>query len=207
MTRIFNVCLLVASLFIFGSCRFVMLKMIGIHEPKDSVDRRKIDWLVEKNGMAAFPNYMVKYSCRLLWRKAANSDDEEPRTLYYYLQPLQVFIYNSSDGLIYHQANCQTGGFPNLKWNGYHAFSGLKKKKHLPDTNLVFNKERFNYTVLKPSPIHPGRYKIVVVWTTFMGRQSRRLVDFSKTIPALNPDMEFDLIFVNFDPLFSKVID
>ena len=190
--------LLFGSLFLLTSCQLILLPIVGISEPKEEVRYSKIERFIKNNGMSKSSNYILKDSSVLLWKSLKIANDESPKRIYNYMQPLQVFVYNDSDSLIYHQANCQTGGFPNLDWNKYGNFTNLKMKKYPADSVMIKTDEMRNYSVINQGGAIEKKYTIVLIWTTFMRRQARRLIDFSREIQAVNLD---NLIFSFFEKI------
>ena len=198
--------LLFGSLFLLTSCQLILLPIVGISEPKEEVRYSKIERFIKNNCMLKSSNYILKDSSVSLLKSLKIANDESPKRIYNYMQPLQVFVYNDSDSLIYHQANCQTGGFPNLDWNKYGNFTNLKMKKYPADSVMIKTDEMRNYSVINQGGAIEKKYTIVLIWTTFMRRQARRLIDFSREIQAVNLDIRVEVVYVNYDPLFSKVI-
>jgi len=99
-----------------------------------------------------------------------------------YIQPLQVLVYDSTGYLIWHRANCDIRGFPNLKWaSTFETF-----KHNLPSWTKIdssINVTEFT-NMLKPignsSKDLFKRYlgcMVIVGWSNFMGRQNRKFIE------------------------------
>ena len=85
--------LLFGSLFLLTSCRLILLPVVGISEPKKEVRYSKIERFIKNNGMSKSSNYILKDSSASLWKSLKIANDETPKKIYNYLQPLQVFVY------------------------------------------------------------------------------------------------------------------
>lgn len=105
-------------------------------------------------------------------------------TINNYMQPLQLFYYNPQGELISRFINCDAGGFPNLNWNRSGAFD--RSFPPLPSLtkldSLIGLKDQFTFshslTKSENKLNSDSNYIIVVYWNRFMGRQSKRLIEY-----------------------------
>lgn len=119
-----------------------------------------------------------------------NSSGKFSNSLYKTLnQPIQIFIFDSLMQLNYFIANCDIGGFPNLRWKkklndpiflSQHETSDLSLSGFLELYNLNqnsnCNSRMHNLT----------QNTIVIRWSYFMGRQNKRLFKCIKKTKWLN---------------------
>jgi len=122
-------------------------------------------------------------------------------------QPLQALYYYKTGNLISFQNNCYAGGFPNLNWKrngilrtfppGQQApidsiFTLDVQSKYL---NLLHQSEKF------PSPDYD--YIVIVYWSRFMGRQSKRFVHFVQENCKIARGQKVKILYVNTDNVFA----
>ncbi len=114
------------------------------------------------------------------------------------LQPLQLRIYKN-DTLIAFQANCNVGGFPNLKWERDGYFLKVPASYVSLKNAPVLSKE---FSVMKHTFTSSEEYTVVVFYSNFMHRQSKRLIQFAKSLQQTHPDKKFTYVYVNGEELF-----
>ena len=124
-----------------------------------------------------------------------------------HLQPLQVLFFDKKGNLVAFHNNCYAGGFPNLRWNRYQSFDSVPAKTViLPDTLLKFSTLiGFLTTTDANNPDIQGfdnyDYRIAVFWTTFMGRQSKRLIRIIND--KYSEDKNISILYINADCIFE----
>ena len=124
------------------------------------------------------------------------------------LQPLQVFYFDALGTLISYHVNCSVGGFPNLKWNRFGSFNQFPASKSVElDTMVYINDHLLHVNPLNNAPFPDLRnyeYTVLVYWSTFMGRQSKRLVRVVKENLRLSKDKKVMVIYVNSDNFWAN---
>jgi hypothetical protein len=124
------------------------------------------------------------------------------------LQPLQVFYFDALGTLISYHVNCSVGGFPNLKWNRFGSFNQFPASKSVElDTMMYINDHLLHVNPLNNAPFPDLRnyeYTVLVYWSTFMGRQSKRLVRVVKENLRLSKDKKVMVIYVNTDNFWAN---
>lgn len=123
-------------------------------------------------------------------------------------QPLQALYYNKSGQLLSFQANCYAGGFPNLKWNRNETMTIFPPKQQAPIDSIVPLEIQLKYLLplSKTESISANDYDYIVVvyWSKFMGRQSKRLIRFTQRNSTLATDKRVKIIYANTDNIFAR---
>lgn len=119
-------------------------------------------------------------------------------------QPLQASYYDQSGQLKAFYINCYAGGFPNLHWNAEGGFRQFPPTPQAPADTIVSLTTYLRYLRQadgQPLPTPPAAdYTVVVQWSRFMGRQSRRFIKTVQQNAALaQPGQSVRLLFVNND--------
>jgi hypothetical protein len=125
-------------------------------------------------------------------------------------QPLQALYYTADGTLETFHVNCYAGGFPNLRWNRTRAFDVFPPRQQAPLDSLVPLTVQLQYlqpligtTTTRPLP---HERVIIVYWTHFMGRQSKRFIRLIQRNAALAPDpQKVKILYVNVDHLFLDI--
>jgi hypothetical protein len=126
-----------------------------------------------------------------------------------HFQPLQILFFDKSGQLVSFHNNCYCGGFPNLKWNRNNILDTLPAKQVVQvDTLLSFPRmigflRDVNNKIPEPLEFTDKDYSIVVFWTTFMGRQSRRLIKIVNKKYRDTGKENVGILYVNADYLFD----
>jgi hypothetical protein len=122
-------------------------------------------------------------------------------------QPLQALYYEKNGQLKSFQINCYAGGFPNLNWNRNEILttfpplqqapldSVLPLNNHLKFLRPLSTKQKFS--------IDDFDYIVIVYWSRFMGRQSKRLIHFVQDNCKLATDKNVKVIYANTDNFFA----
>lgn len=122
-------------------------------------------------------------------------------------QPLQVLYFDETRQLKSFQINCYAGGFPNLKWNRSEIMSSFPPKQQAPlDSILPFEKQlSFLRPLTKSENLATENidYIVVVYWSRFMTRQSRRLIRYVQENSQLATDKKVKIIYANTDNIFA----
>jgi hypothetical protein len=122
-----------------------------------------------------------------------------------YMQPLQLFYYNPKGELISRFVNCNAGGFPNLNWNQSgafdHSFPPLPSLTKLDSLITLKDQLAFSHALQKSE--HKlnidSNYIVVVFWNRFMGRQSKRLIEYVHKNIAQHHVQKAIVIYINND--------
>jgi hypothetical protein len=121
-------------------------------------------------------------------------------------QFLQASYYDRAGQLKPYYINCYAGGFPNLNWNGEGGFRQFPPAPQAPADTLLPLPAYLRYLRQpdgQPLPAAAAAgYTVVVQWSRFMGRQSRRFIRQVQQNAALAPpDQPVRLLFANNDNL------
>jgi len=162
---------------------------------------------IEPAGLYLLQNSYNDYfdSIGVLYGYRPNSCDTSQVMKHHY-QPLQVLFFDQTGKLVAFHNNCYTGGFPNLKWNRKGTFDSIPARAVIPlDTLLKFNTLiRFLRTSSGLNPdmqsLEKREYMIAVFWTTFMGRQSKRLIRVMQD--KYSDKRDVGILYINADIMF-----
>lgn len=139
---------------------------------------------------------------------ARNIDTTQKEIINNHLQPLQALYFDKSGRLVSYHINCNAVGFPNLKWNKDGLFDTFPPKKRAPVDSLLTFKEllqfvrTFDNKAVDPSGYAKADYNVVVFWSVFTGRQSKRFIELIKSNEKLAKGKSVNVLFVNNDYLF-----
>lgn len=182
------------------------MAMIGIKNPKHKTNSQ-IQTAASKFGIPSEDSYILD---SLYMDKELKAGKGEIKPVKNLVQPLQIRMYDKAGNLVGFQANCHSGGFPNLKWNGYGQLSSLPPKQSFADTVLTFDQDIRNFRKLDngqdliPDKYRGNDYNFVVFWTVWMGRQTRIFFDEINAYKSRNPDKKIGVIYVNAEALYLR---
>lgn len=120
-----------------------------------------------------------------------------------HFQPLQAIYYDKTGQMCAFHINCYCGGFPNLKWNRNGNFETFLPKQQAP-LDSIFTLEK-QLSFVQPLAhqdtlnITPFDYVVVVHWSRYMGRQSKRLIELVQKNARLTNRERIKIIYVNSD--------
>ncbi len=122
-------------------------------------------------------------------------------------QPLQALYYDSKGELKSFQVNCYAGGFPNLNWYRNKIMTTFPPKRQAPVDTIVPLGTLLNY--LKPVGNDVPKminkkydYTVVVFWSVFTGRQSKRLIKTVQNNVRQGKSENIKILYVNTDNFF-----
>lgn len=123
-------------------------------------------------------------------------------------QPLQALYYDNNGALKSFHVNCYTGGFPNLNWEQNGVFTTFLPGQQAPLDSVVPLELHLKYLIsLSTSEkIIPEKYDYIVVvhWSRFMGRQSKRLIRIVQENAKLSQSKKIRIIYANNDNLMLR---
>lgn len=199
--------LLFLTLILFGltSCESIFLGMYGLKNIK-TIEEKTIERFAEKYNIPEADNYELdtSYISYLLSFDTSQYNAEIKN----HYQPLQALYYDSSGNLISFQINCYAGGFPNLEWDRDEIMTTFPPKEQAPLDSILPLETHLNFLnqLSKSDKISVDQYDylVVVYWSRFMGRQSKRLIRYVQKNRELISDKEVKIIYVNTDNLFTN---
>lgn len=124
-------------------------------------------------------------------------------------QPLQALYYNSNGKLLSFHVNCYAVGFPNLNWERNGVFTTFIPGQQAPLDSIVPLDLQLKYLISLSTveKIIPEKYDYIVVvhWSRFMGRQSKRLIRIVRENAKLAPNKKIRIVYANNDNLMLRV--
>lgn len=125
-----------------------------------------------------------------------------------HFQPLQALYYDNTGHLKSFHINCNAGGFPNLKWNRFGTFDQFIPKQQTPVDSILPLEKHTEFlrslTNNSSQQFNENNYVVIVHWSRFMGRQSKRLIKIVQKNCALGVDQHVRILYVNNDNVFAK---
>jgi len=125
-----------------------------------------------------------------------------------HFQPLQALYYNIDGHLESFQVNCYAGGFPNLLWDRNNIMATFPPEQQAPLDSIVSLETQIKY--LRPLPqaerfsADAYDYIVIVYWSRFMGRQSKRLIRTVQNNSKLATGKKVKIIYANTDNVFAR---
>lgn len=140
---------------------------------------------------------------------ARNIDTTQKELIKNHLQPLQALYFDKSDRLVSYHINCYVGGgLMNLRWDRDGLFDTFPPEKQAPVDSLLNFKEllqfvrTFDNKAVDSSGYAKADYNVVIFWSIFTGRQSKRFIRLIKSNRELAKGKMVNFLFVNNDYLF-----
>ena len=129
--------------------------------------------------------------------------DENKAHIKNHYQPLQALYFNKAGQLQSFQINCYAGGFPNLKWERNDIMTSFPPKNQAPIDSLISLEQYLQ--LLRPLSQTPELkidgydFIVIVFWSRYMGRQSKRLIRIVQDNRALAADKKVRILYANTD--------
>ncbi len=196
---------IIASLLTLTSCSKIMSSFYGLKVPRER-SPEKIQHFADKYGIPTDKSFVLDTSYMTF---LVHPDTTQKVLIKNHLQPLQALYFDHSGQLVSYYINCNAGGFPNLKWNRNGLLDTFVPTTQTPtDTLLTLSRQLdFVRTMDNKSPgptdYSQNDYTVVIYWSIFMGRQSKRLIKSIITNCHLAKGKSIDLLFVNEDNFFG----
>lgn len=196
---------LIIMIYSLQSCSSIILKSYGMKKTKElsknQILKQGISYNIPENDSYELDSSYVNYVLSL---DTIQFKQEQKN----HLQPLQALYYDQKGQLKSFHVNCYTGGFPNLKWNRFGTFDEFIPKQQAPlDSILPLEKHLEYITPLNNNSLDKMdeyNYIVIVHWSRFMGRQSKRLIKIVQKNVAQNKTHKTKIIYLNNDNNFGK---
>lgn len=217
-----NLALLLLPLLLLSGCNAIAIWLYGLDTkfvPANDDNREEIQ---ARFGLEDEPWYELdeaSLTCYLMdsfYTKLDTTDslrwERQARVLNNHLQMLQAMYFDRAGRLVSYHLNCYAEGFPNLKWNKYSAFNSFPPSSAAPPDTLTplpallphIRDAHNNPISATPSP--QADYTVVVFWSGFFGRQSKRLIrTVQKNLPLAADSLRVEVLFVNDDWFLVKM--
>ncbi|MBF9141328.1 hypothetical protein [Hymenobacter properus] len=147
-------------------------------------------------------NGVLDTSFRRVLRRMHRQDSSVAKN---HWQFLQAVYYDAAGRQQSFHINCYAGGFPNLHWERDGIMAQFPPAQQAPRDSALSLAEhlKFIYSGSAPISAPPANYTVVVHWSRFMTRQSRRLIQAVRRNVALAPaGTRVALVFVNTDDFY-----
>lgn len=189
---------LLICLFSLISCNRIFLTSYGIKGNIKSYSHEQLIQQAEKIGINDFPIYQVKPSLIAFLDSIVQVDSNNFSTAKSLFQPLQIITFRKDGELIGTIANCDAGGFPNLKWE--HLLKKFPPKGISFSTAIPIVKGTFfnHLKKINELEIKSGTAVTLIVYSHFMGRQNKRFLKKAQHYHKMYAPSTA-LAFANFD--------
>jgi hypothetical protein len=194
---------LVILFFMLQSCSSLLLKTYGLKTMKP-LTAEEIIRQGKKYKIPASDAYELDSTYYTFVKSLDTSRYKQVQKDHF--QPLQAIYYDKTSQMCAFHINCYCGGFPNLKWNRNGNFETFLPKQQAP-LDSVFTLEK-QLSFMQPLAhqetltITPFDYVVVVHWSRYMGRQSKRLIALVQKNAGLTNRERVKIIYVNSDNAF-----
>lgn len=188
------------------SCSSLLTGVYGIHKVHATNDLR-IQEHSNKYKIPVEDSYVLDSNYITFLRSLDALRYQEQIKNHY--QPLQALYYDSSGQLCSFQINCYAGGIPNLRWRRNHIMSVFPPAVQAPLDSILPLARHLQF--LRPldhkTKISAGQFDttIIVYWSLFMGRQSKRLIRTVRENSKLAINKNIKIIYVNTDNFFANL--
>lgn len=186
------------------SCSTIIAGLYGI-KPVKPVDEKIISHYSIKYNIPKADGYQLDSSYDTFL--ASFDPVRYTQQIKNHYQPLQALYYNNAGQLISFHINCYANGFINLHWNKNDIMAVFPPKQQAPLDSIVSLETQLKY--LKPLsttlPFSNESYDhiIIVYWSRFMGRQSKRLIHSVQNNSKIARSEKVKIIYVNTDNFFA----
>ena len=222
MKNPYPILLLLPLLFLLSGCNAIAIWLYGLDTkfvPAHDDNREKIQARFGLEGEPWYELDETSLTCYLMdsfYTKLDTTDslrwERLAKHLNNHLQMLQAMYFDRAGRLVSYHLNCYAEGFPNLKWNKYGAFNSFPPSSAAPPDTLLplpallphIRDTHDNPISATPSP--QADYTVVVFWSGFFGRQSKRLIrTVQRNLPLAADSLRVEALFVNDDWFLVKM--
>ena len=186
-----------------AGCQAVFTGLYGIREPRRLAPAELPAVAAEYGIPPAVPSAALDTSFLRVLRRLDKSDSAASKN---HAQFLQAVYYDAAGRQQSLHTNCYAGGFPNLTWTRDGILSQFPPAQQAPRDTLLTLAEHLG--CLRPAlpPLPPADYTVVVHWSRFMTRQSRRLIAAVRQNVALAPPgTRVAVVYVNNDSFYHQI--
>ena len=190
-------------LLLLGSCQPVFLALYGMKKPEQQ-SLEKIAKAEKKYCINPEDVYNIDISFFSFLDSLNNStmDTSISHIIKDHSQPLQVMVFDNGGKFCSFHINCYAEAFPNLKWDGFDIFPPITAAPI--DTIITFDLLKNTIPYLqKLTEENPEKYTVIIFWTGFLGRQSKRLISLMQ---EKIPRDQANLVYVNIDAGFFSFV-
>lgn len=189
----------------FSSCQSLIMGLAGMHQPR-LVEDSEVMRLAKKFDIPEVDLFRLGVPYRD-WLKGIDTLQHSLERKHRY-QPLQALYFDRNRQISSYHINCNATGFPNLHWDRDSILASFPPRQQTePDSLLPFESHiKFLMRYAKSSPLQfsDDDFVVIVHWTTWMGRQSKRLIHFVQENAKLAGNLKVRILFVNGDEIYSK---
>ena len=186
-----------------GGCQAVFTGLYGIREPQ-RLEAAQLPTVAADYGIpASAPSAALDTSFLRVLRRMDQSDSAASKN---HSQFLQAVYYDAAGRQQSFHINCYAGGFPNLTWNRDGLLSQFPPAQQAPRDTLLTLAEHL--ACLRPAlpPPPAADYTVVVHWSRFMTRQSRRLIAaVQQNVALAPPGTRVAVVYVNTDSFYHQI--
>jgi hypothetical protein len=184
------------------SCQAVFTGIYGIREPAP-LEAAHLPKLAAEYGIpTGSPSAVLDTSFRRVLRRMHRQDSSVAKN---HWQFLQAVYYDATGRQQSFHINCYADGFPNLQWERAGIMEHFPPAQQAPRDSALTLAEHLSHlhSADSATSAQPADYTVVVHWSRFMTRQSRRLIQAVRRNVALAPSgTRVVMVFVNTDDFY-----
>lgn len=192
--------LLIITSFTLQSCTPIFYGITGIRTPK-ALSETQIQKAAQKWDIPIENSFVLDTGVyKNTIRKKVPIEQQNN-----HLQPLQAYYFQPSTPYpVSYHINCYAGGFPNLKWNRNGNMDVFPPRQQAPIDSAITLSDLMNSIQQSESKLFQqnGNQTVVVFWTKFMNRQTKRFLKAVRKNSALSNQFAVTIIYMNADNLF-----
>ena len=183
------------SLLLFDSCQSIMCSIYGIQTKpvsKKNIAKKEKKYHINQDDIYKIDSSFFIFLDSL---GKTTTDSSICNIIKNHYQPLQVMVFDFTGKLCSYHTNCYAEAFPNLKWRGFNTFPPITSTPI--DTIITLNiLEKYIFHLQEFIERSNKEYTVIVFWTAYMGRQSKRLIALMQ---QKIPKNKVNLIYVNIE--------
>ena len=191
-----------------SSCNPIMLGLYGMKKPK-TLSESSIQHYCEKYNISSNENFELD-TAYISFVSSLDTNKYRVQKKNH-SQPLQALYYDKTGKLISFQNNCYAGGFPNLKWNRNGIMATFPPGQQAPIDSIFSLDLQLKYLKIldqtKDYSFNNSDYIVIVYWSRFMGRQSKRFIHFVQENSKLGKGENVKILYVNTDNVFAITVE
>ena len=188
---------------LLGGCQAVFTGIYGIREPQRLALAELPTVAAEYGIPPAAPSAALDTSFLRVLRRMDTSDLAASKN---HSQWLQAVYYDAAGQQQSFHINCYAGGFPNLTWNRDGLLAQFPPAQQAPRDTLLTLAEHLGCLQPTLPALPPADYTVVVHWSRFMTRQSRRLIAaVQQNVALAPPGTRVAVVYVNNDAFYHQI--
>lgn len=199
--------LIISTGLFFISCTKVLYSTMGI-KPLKNRDETSILKYANRYNIPKSDNWQLDTTF-LSFLSGLDSIKYNTQKKNHY-QLLQALYYEQNGTLRAFYITCYAGGFPNLKWNRSRGLNTFLPAQQAPVDSILPLARHLDFLnplrVTASVSTNEYDYLVLLYWSRFMGRQSKRFIKAVQKNVSLSGDKRVKIMYVNTDNFFKQAL-